>query len=172
MTNEKPSALNGSKHREGRPTARGKWSKQDQFGDGQQSRSVSVQVSAVGNVKRILLHHNNWGGKKKTGQCSGGAAVQACSGSCFVKHNFLVHDWIIFFQAEEKRIWYVFLRIYLMTARLLNFSQKSSHKYLILIAISASLFPRAWFIDKILCTSLQIKQRLRIWKRQSYWVLL
>lgn len=67
MTNEKPSALNGSKHREGRPTARGKWSKQDQFGDGQQSRSVSVQVSAVGNVKRILLHHNNWGGKKKLG---------------------------------------------------------------------------------------------------------
>lgn len=64
MTNEKPSALNGSKHREGRPTARGKWSKQDQFGDGQQSRSVSVQVSAVGNVKRILLHHNNWGEKK------------------------------------------------------------------------------------------------------------
>lgn len=112
------------------------------------------------------------GGEKKTGQCSGGAAVQACSGSCFVKHNFLVHDWIIFFQAEEKRIWYVFLRIYLMTVRLLNFSQKSSHKYLILIAISASLFPRAWFIDKILCTSLQIKQRLRIWKRQSYWVLL
>lgn len=110
---------------------------------------------------------------KKTGQCGGGAAVQACSGSCFVKHNFLVHDWIMFFQVEEKRIWDVFLRIYLVTTYLLNFSQKSSHKYLILIVISASLFPRAWFIDKIPCTSLQTKQRrLRIWKRQSYWVLL
>lgn len=27
----------------------------------------------------------------KTGQCSKGATVQTCSGSCFVKHNFLVH---------------------------------------------------------------------------------
>lgn len=100
-----------------------------------------------------------WQLEKKTGQWGGGAAVQACSGSCFVKHNFLVHDWIMFFQVEEKRIWDVFLRIYLMTTYLLNFSQKSSHKYLILIVISASLFPRAWFIDKIPCTSLQTKQQ-------------
>lgn len=39
-----------------------------------------------------------------------------------------------------------------MTTYLLNFSQKSLHKYLTLIVISASLFPRARFIDKIPCT--------------------
>lgn len=65
MKNEKPSVLNGSKHREERPTTKGKWSKWDQFGDGQQRRSVSVQVSAVGNVKRIQENHDNW--KKKLG---------------------------------------------------------------------------------------------------------
>lgn len=60
MKNENQSVLNVSLPCALSPTTKGKWSKWDQFGDGQQRRCVSGQVSAVGKVKRIQEHHDNW----------------------------------------------------------------------------------------------------------------